>query len=208
MNTTSGSKPGGRGVFKYELLLLLTSIIWGAAFVAQQIGMERGLGPMTFNGLRFALGCLSLVPVLMWRRRGRDAASRPAKLPIAGSALAGLFLFAAASLQQIGLQYTSSANAGFIVGFYILFVPVLGLLFGHRAKVSLWVGIAVSLVGLYLLSVTGDFVVSKGDVLVLIGAVLWACQILAIDRVASGGDPIVISLLQFGHMGIFISQSV
>lgn len=187
---------------KYELLLLLTSIIWGAAFVAQQIGMERGLGPMTFNGLRFALGCLSLVPVLLWRRRGRKVAFEPAKLPIAGSVWAGLFLFAAASLQQIGLQYTSSANAGFITGFYILFVPVLGLFFGHRARMSLWGGIAVSLVGLYLLSVTGDFVMSKGDVLVMVGAVLWACQILAIDRVAGDGDPIVISLLQFAVCAI------
>ena len=202
MNPTSGSKPGGMGVFKYELLLLLTSIIWGAAFVAQQIGMERGLGPMTFNALRFALGCLSLVPVLLWRRRGREIASEPTNLPIAGSVWAGLFLFAAASLQQIGLQYTSSANAGFITGFYILFVPVLGLFFGHRARVSLWGGIAVSLVGLYLLSVTGDFVMSKGDVLVMVGAVLWACQILAIDRVAGDGDPIVISLVQFAVCAI------
>ena len=187
---------------KYELLLLLASIIWGAAFVAQQIGMERGLGPMTFNALRFALGCLSLVPVLLWRRRGRKIASKPTKLPIAASVWAGLFLFAAASLQQIGLQYTSSANAGFITGFYILFVPVLGLFFGHRARVSLWGGIAVSLVGLYLLSVTGDFVMSKGDVLIMVGAVLWACQILAIDRVAGDGDPIVISLLQFSVCAI------
>ena len=190
------------GVLKYELLLLLASIIWGAAFVAQQIGMERGLGPMTFNALRFALGCLSLVPVLLWRRRGREIASKPTKLPIAASVWAGLFLFAAASLQQIGLQYTSSANAGFITGFYILFVPVLGLFFGHRARVSLWGGIAVSLVGLYLLSVTGDFVMSKGDVLIMVGAVLWACQILAIDRVAGDGDPIVISLLQFSVCAI------
>ena len=190
------------GVLKYELLLLLASIIWGAAFVAQQIGMERGLGPMTFNALRFALGCLSLVPVLLWRRRGRKIASKPTKLPIAASVWAGLFLFAAASLQQIGLQYTSSANAGFITGFYILFVPVLGLFFGHRARVSLWGGIAVSLVGLYLLSVTGDFVMSKGDVLIMVGAVLWACQILAIDRVAGDGDPIVISLLQFSVCAI------
>ena len=187
---------------KYELLLLLASIIWGAAFVAQQIGMERGLGPMTFNALRFALGCLSLVPVLLWRRRGRKIASKPTKLPIAVSVWAGLFLFAAASLQQIGLQYTSSANAGFITGFYILFVPVLGLFFGHRARVSLWGGIAVSLVGLYLLSVTGDFVMSKGDVLIMVGAVLWACQILAIDRVAGDGDPIVISVLQFSVCAI------
>ena len=157
---------------------------------------------MTFNALRFALGCLSLVPVLLWRRRGREIASEPTKLPIAGSVWAGLFLFAAASLQQIGLQYTSSANAGFITGFYILFVPVLGLFFGHRARVSLWGGIAVSLVGLYLLSVTGDFVMSKGDVLVMVGAVLWACQILAIDRVAGDGDPIVISLVQFAVCAI------
>jgi len=137
MTRESGSKPGGMGVFKYELLLLLMSMIWGSAFVAQQIGMEKGLGPMTFNGLRFALGCVSLIPLILWRKKNLPASDWEARLPYKACSWAGLFLFAAAALQQIGLQYTSSANSGFITGFYILFVPVLGMFFGHKARMSL-----------------------------------------------------------------------
>lgn len=182
---------------KYELLLLVMSLLWGSTFVAQQIGMDKGLGPLTFNGLRFTLGCLSLIPVILWRRRHLVVASENVKLPVVGSMVAGLFMFAAASVQQIGLQYTSSANAGFITGFYIVFVPLLGMFFGCKASKSLWGGIAVCLAGLYLLSITGKFVMSKGDLLILICSVLWACQILVIDHVAVKGDPIQIACLQF-----------
>ena len=112
-----------KGNLKYELLLLLMSVIWGSTFVAQQIGMTKGLGPMSFNGLRFTLGCLVLLPVIMWRKKHIAVEDETEKLPYLGSIAAGLFLFAAASFQQIGLQYTSSANAGFITGFYIVFVP-------------------------------------------------------------------------------------
>jgi drug/metabolite transporter (DMT)-like permease len=111
--------------------------------------------------------------------------------------VAGLFLFTASALQQIGLQYTSSANAGFITGFYILFVPLLGLFFGHKARMSLWTGMIVCLIGFYLMSVTGNFVVSKGDWLTLLSAVFWACQILVIDHAAGKGDAIRIAFLQF-----------
>jgi drug/metabolite transporter (DMT)-like permease len=183
---------------KYELLLLLMSMIWGSAFVAQQIGMEKGLGPMSFNALRFALGCLVLVPVMLWRKRYLPVVGQKTSLPVRGSLLAGLFLFAGASFQQIGLQYTSSANAGFITGLYILFVPLIGMFFGHKARWSLWAGIAVSLAGLYLLSITGgSLVISKGDGLILICAVFWAAQILVIDHVANKGDAIQIAFLQF-----------
>ncbi len=197
MSTTSESNSRGKGAFKYELLLLLVSVIWGSAFVAQQIGMEKGLGPMTFNGLRFALGCLSLIPVIIWRKKNLKVSDREAELPYKACLGAGLFLFAAAAFQQIGLQYTSSANSGFITGFYILFVPVLGMFFGHKVPKSLWAAILVCLVGFYLLSVTGDFVVSKGDWLTLICAALWACQILVIDHAAGKGDPVQIACLQF-----------
>lgn len=185
------------GALKYELVLLLVSVIWGTAFVAQQIGMEKGLGPMTFNGLRFALGCVSLIPVIIWRNNHLPEVDRKKRLPYIGCFGAGIFLFAAAAFQQIGLQYTSSAHSGFITGFYILFVPLLGLFLGHKAPKSLWAGIVICLVGFYLLSVTGNFVVSKGDWLTLICAVLWAGQILVIDRIATDGDPVRIACFQF-----------
>lgn len=191
-----GSSSEGQRVLKYELLLLLVSLIWGTTFVAQQIGMEKGLGPMTFNGLRFALGGLSLVPVIFWRKRNLAPAAGEAGLPYMGSMGAGLFLFAAASLQQIGLQYTSSANSGFITTFYILFVPVLGMVFRQKVPRILWGAIPVCLAGFYLLGVSGDFVVSRGDWLTLISAVLWAGQILVIDHAAGKGDPVQIACLQ------------
>lgn len=197
MNTISESTPRARRAVKYELLLLLVSMIWGSAFVAQQIGMQRGLGPMTFNALRFALGCISLVPIVLWRKKNRAPDDGVQKLPTLSSVGAGVFLFAAAGFQQIGLQYTSSAHSGFITGFYILFVPILGWFFGNKTPRSLWAAIAVCLIGFYLLSVTGDFTVSKGDWLTLICAVLWACQILAIDRASGKGDPVEIACLQF-----------
>jgi drug/metabolite transporter (DMT)-like permease len=197
MNNPNESKPRNKGVFKYEFLLLLVSMIWGSAFVAQQIGMEKGLGPMTFNGLRFALGCVSLIPLILWRKTHLPASNGTAKLPSKACLGAGLFLFAAAALQQVGLQSTSSANSGFITGFYILFVPVLGLCFGHKARMSLWTGMLVCLIGFYFMSVTGNFVVSKGDWLTLLSAVFWAAQILVIDHAAGKGDPIRIACAQF-----------
>ena len=195
------------GALKYELLLLMVSIIWGSTFVAQQIGMEKGLGPMTFNGLRFGLGCLVLIPVIIWRTKTTGHARMEGKLPYTGSVAAGVFLFAAASFQQIGLQYTSSTNSGFITGFYILFVPLIGMFFGHRAPSRLWGAILVCLVGFYLLSVSEDFVVSKGDLLTLICAMLWACQILVIDHVVDKGDPIQIAFLQVAICAVLSSAS-
>jgi drug/metabolite transporter (DMT)-like permease len=197
MNSTASPKSHRTGALKYELVLLVISVIWGSAFVAQQIGMEKGLGPMTFNGLRFALGCISLIPVIIWRKTHLLEASQKISFPYIGCVGSGLFLFGAAAFQQIGLQYTSSAHSGFITGFYILFVPLLGLFLGHKAPKSLWFGIAVCLAGFYLLSVTGNFVVSKGDWLSLMGAVLWAGQILIIDHIATKGDPVRIACFQF-----------
>lgn len=182
---------------KYEALLLLMSILWGSTFVAQQIGMAKGVGPLTFNGLRFTLGCLSLLPVIHWRSKHLPRSPADRHLPVGGSLLAGLFLFAAANFQQVGLLYTSSANAGFITSLYIVFVPLLGLFFKHRAPRSLWTGITVCVIGLYLLSITRGFRIGFGDGLVLICALLWAGQILVVGHVATRGDPIKIAVLQF-----------
>jgi len=183
-------------LLKHKLLLLLTAVIWGASFPAQQIGMEKGLGPMSFNALRFALGALTLLPLLYWiRRKPSTQDSQP--FPWIGSLLCGFFLFVAAALQQIGLLYTSCANGGFITGFYILFVPLIGFFFGQRSPKSLWIGVLLCLIGLYLLSVTDQFKIEKGDLLMLICAFFWACQILMIGHLSDREKPILIALVQF-----------
>ena len=189
------SLPRNRHIF--ESLLLLVAMIWGSTFVAQQIGMARGIGPMTFNALRFTLGSLSLIPVMLWRARRSAAIGPGSPWLLRGALLAGLFLFAGATLQQIGLQYTSSANAGFITGLYLVLVPLLGMGLGHRTDKSLWVGVVLALAGLYLLSITRGFHMKKGDALVLVGALMWTGQILVIDYVAARGDAVKIAFVQF-----------
>lgn len=171
------------------------SMLWGTTFVAQQLGIDAGLQPMTFNALRFALGSLSLVPLMFWRRT--PLWPQRGKRVMWPSILAGLFLFAAAGAQQGGLAFTSAANAGFITSFYILFVPLIGLALGHRAPRGLWAGIAICLIGFFFLSVSSSFTVVKGDWIVLLSALLWAGQILTIDHVAKRGDPLQIAFHQF-----------
>jgi len=171
-------------VWKADGLLLLTAIIWGTAFVAQRVGMEY-VGPFTFNGIRFALGSLVLLPLIMSgktdngiNRSGNGPAGRG--VIIGGGLLIGSFLFAGASLQQVGIVYTTAGNAGFITGLYVVIVPIMGLLFRQRTTAGSWIGAVLAAFGLYLLSVTARFTMGYGDLLVLLGAFFWAGHVLII----------------------------
>ncbi len=156
-------------------MLLITAMIWGLAFVAQRVGMKY-VGPFTFNGVRFLLGCLPLLPILL-----RNRVKRPPSIPfksktvILGSAVTGCILFLGASLQQIGIVYTTAGKAGFITGLYVVIVPMLGLLWHDRSThAGMWMGAFLAAVGMYFLSVTRSFTVSWGDLLVFFSAFLWA----------------------------------
>ncbi len=186
---------------KSDFLLIASALIWGFAFVAQRIGMEH-VGPFFFNGVRFALGGAALVPVMMLRRRrGREV---PGALPLfslrmllLGGGLAGLTVFAGASLQQTGLVYTTAGKAGFITGLYVVIVPVMGAVFRQTSSAGIWAGAVSAVVGLYFLSITGDFHISLGDSLVLLGAFFWAAHVHIIDRLSPLTDPIRLAFLQF-----------
>jgi len=192
---TSGS------TLRTDSLLLLAAVIWGFAFVAQRVGMDY-VGPFGFNGVRFALGCLVLLPILF--RNGmhddrtslRDPAlfSRPS---LAGGLLAGLVLFCGASFQQVALVYTTAGNAGFITGLYVVLVPIIGIALGHRTHAGTWTGAALAGAGLYLLSVVEQFTISPGDLLVLIGAFFWAGHVHLIGWLSPRQDPLKIAFLQF-----------
>ena len=163
-----------KDMLKSDALLLTTAVIWGFAFVAQRVGMDH-VGPFTFNGIRFALGCLALAPLLYRQRNhgGRTGAGPGAEPPVPvlpGGILAGLALFAGASMQQVGLVYTTAGKAGFITGLYVVIVPILGLFWRQRPGAGTWIGALLAAVGLYLLSVTEQFTVAFGDLLELIGA--------------------------------------
>ena len=169
-------------------ILLLASIIWGFAFVAQRAGMEY-IGPFTFNGIRFALGSLVLIPILFLRKKD-------APLPLKGGILLGFVLFLGASLQQVGLVYTTAGNAGFVTGMYMVMVPIFGLVIRKKTGMFSWIGIGIAFVGLFVLSVR-DFQVSPGDLLVFGGAVFWTMHVLIVDKLVQKADPVKLSLLQF-----------
>jgi drug/metabolite transporter (DMT)-like permease len=182
-----------------DLLLLLTAAIWGFAFVAQRIGMEH-VGPFIFNGIRFALGCLVLVPFARVRRgRAEGAAGRG--ILKAGLAAGGV-LFLGASLQQIGIVYTTAGKAGFITGLYVVIVPLVATIWRHRVGKGAWVGAVLAAAGLYLLSVREGFRISLGDSLVLASAFCWAAHVLIISRWARRYDVILLALLQFATCSV------
>jgi drug/metabolite transporter (DMT)-like permease len=187
---------------KSDGLLLVTAVIWGFAFVAQRVGMEF-VGPFTFNGIRFALGSLVLVPFILMRNGRRPATAGTGRLLTAGGGLAGLVLFAGASLQQVGLVYTTAGNAGFITGLYVVMVPILGLLLKHRTTAGTWAGAVLAAVGLYLLSITEAFTIARGDLLVLVGAFFWAVHVLIIGWLSPRMNPLKLAFCQFSACSVF-----
>ncbi len=186
-------------------LLLLTSAIWGFAFVAQRAGMQF-LGPFIFNGIRFALGSLSLVPLIYIRSKLRTRSAHPTgerqgpgipKAMLGYGVVLGFVLFMGSSLQQIGIVYTTAGKAGFITGLYVVLVPLTGLLWGQKAGWQRWVGVGLALTGLYFLSVTESFTVSRGDLLVLLSAFFWTAHVQLVGRFSPKADAIQLACVQF-----------
>ena len=183
-----------------DSLCLITALIWGFAFVAQRLGMEH-IGPMAFNGIRFALGAIALAPLAIRSMRYPPPAPFLAGakdgFPWLGGAIAGIILFTGASLQQVGLKYTTAGKAGFITGLYVVLVPLLGLFLGQRAARGDVIGAVASAVGLYFLSVTEDFTLAPGDGLELIGAVFWATHVLVIGWLSPRTRALPLALAQY-----------
>jgi drug/metabolite transporter (DMT)-like permease len=184
--------------FKSDALLLLTAAIWGLAFVAQRMGMES-VGPFTYNGVRFALGCLSLAPLLPGSRTAVLGVLPPAgrRLSLVGGGALGIVLFIAASLQQVALLYTTAGKAGFITGLYVVIVPLCGLFWGRRPDGGMASGALLAAVGLYLLSVTESVAMEFGDGLVLISAFFWAAQVLLVAWLSPRVNPVRLAFCQF-----------
>ena len=196
-----------KGTLKADTLLLLTAAIWGFAFVAQRVGMEH-IGPFLFNAIRFALGSLSLLPLIyLGMGNGRSESTPPIPISkgarIAGSLLAGSVLFGGASLQQIGIVYTTAGKAGFITGLYVILVPIIGLKWGRKASTGTWIGALLAVTGLYLLSVTEKFTIDKGDLLVLMSAFMWAAHVLWISWLSPRMNPLILASSQFAICSIF-----
>ncbi len=187
--------------FRSDLILLLAAIIWGFAFVAQRIGMDY-VGPFTYNGVRFALGTIILLPFLFFNASKKEPlikVSHPAdrRKIVIGSLMTGLLLFGGVAFQQLGLQQTTAGKAGFITGLYVVFVPIVGLLFGQRSHYTMWIGAVLSLSGLYLLSMTGGFSFAPGDKLVLYCAIIFTFHVLFIAWLSPLMDSFLLAVIQF-----------
>lgn len=175
-----------------HIMLWCTAIIWGFAFVAQSAGMEN-LGPYSFNAARFAMASCALIPLLFLFPSKQSYQFK--KLLIVGS-VAGVVLFIGSSLQQIGLLYTSAGNAGFITSLYIVLVPIFGLLLSQKTTRKAWLGIAVAIVGFYILTIEPGFKINYGDALEFIGAMFWASHVLVIGYYSRHLPAIPLSIIQ------------
>lgn len=181
------------------LALLLGTFIWGMAFIAQSVGGEL-IGPFTFQAIRCLLGVifLFLVSLLLERKAGLAAALQKWKNPKLwrGGITCGVALFAAASLQQVGLVYTAPGKAGFLTAMYIVLVPVLGIFVHRKPGLNAVFSVLLALVGLYLLSFTNAGGINIGDVMLVGGALGFAVQILLIDRLAQDLDGVQLNCVQ------------
>ncbi len=200
------------GVLANDALLLLTAAIWGFAFVAQRAGMEH-VGPFAYTAVRFALGSLALLPLVLFERtaarRGPATAADAGPAappsggrgraihPVPGGLLAGTVLFGGAILQQAGLVWTTAGKAGFVTGLYVVLVPLAGLLWGQRPGWSRWLGAGLAAAGLFLLAVTRSFALERGDLLVLIGALFWTAHVHVLGWLSPRTRVVALSCVQF-----------
>lgn len=186
-----------------DLLMLLTAMIWGSAFVAQRLGMDA-VGPFLYSGLRFALATVVLLPLLsllQYRARHAPLPALNRHLLVGGVAM-GLVLALGINLQQVGLLFTSVTNSGFITGLYVIIVPLLGLVLGHKTGLGTWLGASLAVVGMFLLSIGEGFTVASGDWLQLAGAFVWGVHVLLVGFFASRHDPLRLAVIQFATCAV------
>ncbi len=162
------------------LFLITAAVVWGFAFVAQVVGSE--VTPMLFNFSRYRLGSLSVVPVfLIFERHANDREMM--KITIRAGVIVGAVLFTASYLQQYGIMLTdSSGKGGFITGLYMIIVPIIGMFMGRKTSVLTWLGAVCGVAGLFLVCMSGGaLTITKGDLLLLGCALVFAVQIILID---------------------------
>lgn len=196
---------------KGTILLLITALIWGAAFVAQSVGMDY-IGPFTFSAARDVIAIIVLIPViLLFTDKGTGGTYppilqqlKPDRITLIGGAWCGLVLGAADTLQQVGISMTTAGKAGFITALYIILVPLMGHFMGHKVPRIIVICVTLAIAGFYLLCINGDFQVSFGDFLVLCCAVFFALHILVIDHfLLKKANSIKLSWVQFATAFLF-----
>lgn len=193
-----------------NLMLLLTALIWGTAFVAQSAGMDH-VQPFTYNGVRTLIGGLVLIPVILLFDRLKPTDSRPSaaeqkeinKNSLIGGICCGTVLCVASCFQQFGVSMTTAGKAGFITALYIVIVPLMGVFIKKKIPKIIWLCVAIAVAGFYLLCVKEGFSVGTGDLLVLCCAFFFSIHIMVIDHFTAGKvDGVRMSCVQFLVAGI------
>lgn len=191
---------------KGNVILMITALIWGSAFVAQSVGMEH-VGPFTFITARYIIGGIFLIPCMILlnkinKSNVKKYEKSDRKNLIVGGILCGIALFVASSFQQIGIEYTTVGKSGFITALYIIIVPILGMFFKKKVQGRVWISVVIALIGLYLLCINESFKISNGDLLILMCAFCFSIHILIIDKYSPIVDGVKMSCIQFFVAGI------
>jgi drug/metabolite transporter (DMT)-like permease len=194
-------------------LLLLAAFIWGLAFVAQRVGMDY-MGPFTYNGIRYLLGLLTILPLIIFRH-GKAKKLNPDyakefswKKLIKCSLALGTVLTVAVSMQQIAIMYTTAGNTGFLTSLYVAFTPIAGIFLGRKTGIPTWIGACLSVAGTFCLSIApsvfsgGAIAINPGDIITFISAFVWTAHVLMIDSFVHKVDPIQLSAGQFIICGV------
>lgn len=195
--------------FKGSIMLLITSIIWGTAFVAQSEGMNY-VEPFTYNAMRTLLGGVVLIPVMILfrfsdKRNGKEKSSCSLKNTVIGGICCGIALFIASSFQQAGIAQTTAGKAGFVTALYIVIVPMIGIFLHKKMPLRMWLFIAIALAGFWLLCIKQDIGISSGDLLVFFGAIFFAVHITVIDYFnQKKTDGVLMSCIQFFTAGLLM----
>lgn len=195
--------------FKGSIMLLITSIIWGTAFVAQSEGMNY-VEPFTYNAMRTLLGGVVLIPVMILfrfsdKRNEKEKSSCSLKNTVIGGICCGIALFIASSFQQAGIAQTTAGKAGFVTALYIVIVPMIGIFLHKKMPLRMWLFIAIALAGFWLLCIKQDIGISSGDLLVFFGAIAFAVHITVIDYFnQKNTDGVLMSCIQFFTAGLLM----
>ncbi len=184
-----------------SLLLLLTAIIWGCSFVAQDVSSGL-IGPFTFNLARFYIGAVVLIPFVIHNARKDKPSKAQWQLTIKGGIFCGLAIAVASVLQQAGVESAGAGKAGFITSLYNIFVPIMLIIMGRKVDKKIWLYAAVAVFGMYLLCIKEGFQVERGDYLLLGCAIGFSIHILVIDHFNADCDGITLSMIQFLTAGV------
>ena len=190
-----------------SLLLMVTSIVWGLAFVAQVKASQANMGSFLFNGLRYIMGTVALIPIMLLFERKKITRSI-FKTSLINGTICGLVMMAAVNFQQYGIGINANAGkSGFITALYIVLIPLTGLFFKKKTHLLTWIAVFISLAGLFFISIPSNTSLINssdllGDCLVLISAFFWTAQILCVDKFSKESCPILFSVCQFAVCGV------